>query len=287
MVSNHRRRHLLCRNASKYLICGALSDCRSRVGPDQRCRDPVITSGLRGQVCGTRPKLGLRAGSTAGTMWDLNGSGNSCARRDPGGKRGADLRASGDLGDTAIGQPGGSEPGNGSRRKEVETGAQDARKDVTWRRANRYKAFSSWRECGHCRLLMHQSRSGRDCSPSLGRACRCHTPLSDGRARNAGILQAAIRCRGQRSGSAVKLFLCTWAFRSQPALGSRSGRSRCENAHRCAGCPIIPSCSSLYIVANLCYRSLASGWRYSASLLCAIASSSDCGAASGLSESST
>lgn len=102
-----------------------------------------------------------------------------------------------------------------------------------------------------------------------------------------GVLQVAIRRCDQRSGPAVKRFLCKWAFRSKLGHASWSDRSRCENAHMCAGCPIMASCSSLYIVANLCYRSLASGWRCSASLLCAIASSGDCGAASDLSESST
>ena len=141
--------------------------------------------------------------------------------------------------------------------------------------------------CGHCRLLMHRSRSRRDGSLSRGLTCHCHPPPSDGRGRNAGVLQVAIRRCGQRSGPVVNRFLCRRAFRSQPAHASWSGRSRYQNAHMCAGRFAIPSCSSLYMVANLCYRSPASGWRYSASLLCAIASSSDCGAASGLSESST
>lgn len=76
MVSNHERRHLVCRSVSKCLICSALSEWRTRVEPDWRCREPVIISDPRWQICGTRPRIGVGAlvrqvgGGGKGTVLD-------------------------------------------------------------------------------------------------------------------------------------------------------------------------------------------------------------------------
>lgn len=62
-----------------------------------------------------------------------------------------------------------------------------------------------------------------------------------GRGRNAGVLQVAIRRCDQRSGPAVKRFLCRRDCRSQPAHASWSGRPGSDNAHVCVGRDGIPS----------------------------------------------